>query len=460
MKVLFVYPNIIESPKDISLGIAYLSAILKQAGHKTDLIDSTFGMTDEEIIEKANSFKPDLIAVTAASNDFHHAIHIAEILKKNSNAPIICGGYHPTIAPEEVISKEYFDIICIGEGEFALLELLNSLENGEKKTDIKNLWFKSDGKIIKNDLRPWITNLDDLPFPDREIFDYEKYLEWHHNTANFISGRGCPFDCIYCINHFLKTINKPPYVRFRSVDNVMAEIKDAMKKYPQITSIEFYDDTFTLNPNRVNEFCEKYPKEIGLPFIINARVNAVDREMFLLLKKAGCVRVSIGVESGDTHIRNDVLKRNMTDEQIINTFKWAKEAGIKTYSYNMVGIPFENLESIRKTIQLNRIIKPDFVGVSIFNAYKGTEAYDLCKKNGWLDESKISTSYFQTTNVRHPEFSEKQLKKIRDIFGFRIFISYKHLRALVDLFDKTFTKSPFYMRIRSSLISKLKLIES
>jgi len=460
MKMLFVYPNIVESPKDISLGIAYLSAVLKKAGHKTALIDCSFGITDEEIINKTRSFKPDLIGVTTASNDFHYAVHIAELLKKNFDLPIICGGIQPTIAPEEVIAKECFDMICVGEGEYPLLELMDSLEGGEKKTDIQNIWFKHDGKIIKNNIRPWVIDLDSLPFPDREIYDYNKYLEWHHNTASLISGRGCPFDCTYCINHFLKKLNKGQYLRFRSVDNVIAEVKETIKKYPQITSIEFYDDTFTLNPNRVREFCEKYSKEVGLPFIINARVNAVDKDMFLLLKKAGCVRASIGVESGDQHIRNDILKRNTTDEQIINTFKWASEAGIKTYSYNMVGIPYENYASIKKTIKLNQIIKPDFVGVSIFNAFKGTDSYELCKKMGWLDENKIATSYFQTTNVKHPNFSDKQLKKIRDRFGFEVFIAYKPARAFIDLFDKIFTKSHFYMRARSFAISKLRLIES
>jgi len=460
MRVLFVYPNIVESPKDISLGIANLSALLKQAGHKTDLIDSTFGITDKEIIRKTKQFKPDLVAITTASNDFHYALHIAELLKKNFGLPIICGGFHPTIAPEEVIIKEWIDAICISEGEFPLLEYINSLEKGKLKTDIKNLWIKSNGKIIKNDLRPLITNLDSLPFPDRELFDYKKYLEWHHNTANFMSGRGCPFDCTYCINHFLKKLNNEPYVRFRSIDNVLKEIKETIKKYPQIKSIELYDDTFTINPNRVKEFCDKYPKEIGLPFIINARVNAVNKEMFSWLKKAGCVRVSIGVESGDEHIRNKILKRNMTDKQIINTFRWAKETGIKTYSYNMVGIPYEDYANIKKTIRLNRIIKPDFVGVSIFNAFKGTEAYKLCKNNMWLDEDKISTSYFQSTNVKHPNFTEKQLKNIRNTFGFKVFITYNPMRAVMDFFDKNFTKFPLYMRIRSFLISKLRLVES
>ncbi len=453
MKILLVYPNIVESPKDISTGIAYLSAILKQNNHETALIDASFGITDKEIIEKAKKFNPDLVAITTATNDLEYAKHIANLLKKTLKTPILAGGYHPTLAPEETI--QYFDMICIGEGEHAILELANN----PKKTNIKNIWFKKGNKIIKNPTRPLIENLDSLPFPDREIYNYKKFLEWNHNTATFITTRGCPFQCTYCINHALQKLyqGKGTYVRFRSVDNLLKEMKQVIEKYKP-TSIEFYDDTFTLNKERIDEFCEKYPKEINLPFTINARVNAVDKETLLKLKKAGLTRVSIGVESGDPSITNEILKRNMTNEQIIKTFRWAKQAGIKTYSFNMIGIPFETKESIKKTIKLNQKIRPDYIGVSIFNAYKGTELYDICKKNGWLI-NKTSTSYFQDTNVKHPNFTIKQLRRIRKSFGFKVFLPYNPIRAFIDLFDRSFSSFPYYTFVRSKIIKVLRLRE-
>jgi len=170
-----------------------------------------------------------------------------------------------------------------------------------------------------------------------------------------------------------------------------------------------------------------------------------------LLKKAGCVRVSIGIESGDPGIRNDVLKRHQTDEQIIETFKWAKEIGLKTYSFNMIGIPQENYESILKTIELNRKIQPDYVGVSIFNAYKGTWLYDYCDENNLL-KGISSESYFQSSNVIHPRFSVKELKKIRDSFGFEVYKKHNKKRAYIDLIDKKLTRVPLYTKLRSLLI--------
>lgn len=460
MKILFVYPNIVESPKDISTGIAILSALCKEKGHKTALINSSFGIKDEEIITKTKNFKPDLIAITTATNDFEYACHIANLLKK-LNKPIIVGGYHPTIAPEETISKDCFDMICIGEGELTIIELIDKLEQGKKIDKIKNLWIKNKIKIIKNPIRPLLQNLNFLPFPDRELFNYEKYLEWNHGTATFLSTRGCPFNCSYCINHYLIRMyeGKGKYVRFRNIDNLLQEIKEVLKKYGKyIKNIEFYDDTFTLDEKRIEEFCKRYPKEIGLPFNINIRVNTVNFRLFRLLKRAGCVRVSMGIESGDPYIRNEILKRNMTDEQIISTFKAVKEAGLKTYAFNMIGIPFETKESIKKTILLNRKCKPDFVGVSIFNAFKGTKIYEICEKKDWLRD-KYGKSYFRDSNIKHPNFSLLELQKIRNSFGFKVFFPYKPLRAVIDLIDRNLSKINFYIFIRSKIIDKLNLLK-
>ena len=464
MKILLVYPNIVESPKDISHGLATISSVLKSKGHKLELIDTSFGMSDKVFLEKARRFSPDLVAFTTATNDFEYACHLASLIKKEFPVPIIAGGFHPTIAPGETINKSCFDIVCIGEGEQAISELASSMEKAKRNTKIKNLWFKvkkgNKLKIIKNSVRPLIQDLDSLPFADRDIFDYSKYLDWNHGTSSFISTRGCPFQCTYCINHFLIKVycGEGKYVRFRSINNLFKEISQVIKKFPEVKTIEFYDDTFTLDDSRVRQFCSRYKEEIGLPFNINARVNAVKPEMFELLKQAGCVRVSIGIESGDDFIRNKILKRNMSDEQIIKTFKAAKKAGLKTYAFNMIGIPFENLSSIKKTIELNRKCQPDYVGVSIFNAFKGTAIYELCKKNNWLRED-YSSSYFRDSNIKHPNFSIPKLRRIRNSFGFRVFLSYKPLRAFIDLIDRNLSQFNSYIFIRSKLIAFLGLLK-
>lgn len=452
LKILLVYPNQVDSPKDISQSLSLISAVLKKEGHEVQLLDSTFGLKDEQIVQNINTFQPQLIAMTAASNDFYYAKYIAQLIKKIAPIPIIVGGFHATIAPYDFIKYDCFDMVCIGEGEEAIKELAYYMERGNINYNTKNIWFKREENLITNPLRKINEDLDLLPFPDREIFDYQKYINNNRGLATFISTRGCPYQCSYCINKTL--INKyaglGKYVRFKSIDYLLQEIKQVIQNY-QVKEIEFYDDTFTLDAKRVKEFCEKYPKEIGLPFYLNVRINAVTEEMFKMLRQAGCTRVNIGVESGDEHIRNHVLKRNMTDEQIINTFRWAKAAGLETYAFNMVGIPFETKQSIQKTINLNRRLQPDRTGASIFNAYKGTELYKICKEKAWLREEISKGSYFQSTNVKHPNFSTRQLKFIRDTFGAQVYRKNRKMRALLDIIDKTLTKFRPLAAIRSFL---------
>ncbi len=458
-KILLIYPNIVESPKDISLGLATISALLKKHKHDVQLLDSTFSpITKNQIKQKLYSFRPDLVGITAATNDFHYAIHICKQIKHiNPKISIICGGYHATIAPDDIIKQDCFDMCCIGEGEYPFLELANSISRGKVNKNIKNIWFKVGNRIKKNKLRPLVKDLDKLPFPDRVLFDFSTYLDYNKGIATFMASKGCPFACAHCINNFLikkyKGLGK--YLRFRTADSIIKEIKQVLQKFGGIIKeIEFYDDTFTLNKRLVKEFSKKYKNEIGIPFNINIRAGSVTKKDLIHLKQAGCVRVSIGLESGDGFIRNKILKRYQTENQIIDTFKWARESGLQTYSFNMVGIPYETKETIKRTIELNKKCKPDFVGVSIFNAYKGTELYDLCEKNGWLIKDIAAKSYFQSTNVKLPTVSIKQLKKIRDKFGFLVYKDSRPLRAYLDLFDKTFIKIPGYLKSRS-FITKL-----
>jgi len=455
MKILLLYPNIVETPKDISLGLAIISSLLKKHNHTVKLLDTTFHNPNKQEIEKiTKDFDPDLVAVTAATNDLNNAIRICKLIKSIKLTPIICGGYHATISPEDILEQDCFDVAAIGESEQSLLKFIDTLEKKEYNYNIENLWIKKDNEIIKNNIGELQQDLDSIPFADREIFNYQNYIDSNRGLATFISSKGCPFQCSYCINKVLmqKYKNKGKYLRFRSIDNLLKEIKEVISKY-KVKEIEFYDDTFTLDKKRIKEFAEKYPKEINIPFYINARVNAVTKQDFKLLKEAGCIRVSIGIEAGDPFVRNTILKRNQTNEQIINTFKWAKEEGLKTYAFNMIGIPYEDEKSIKKTIELNRKIQPDYTGASIFNAFKGTDLYDLCKKNNWLKQTN-STSYFQSSNVKHPHFTIKKLKRIRDNFGFQIYKKTNIKRAYIDLIDKKLTKLPLYTKIRSKLIEK------
>ena len=230
MKMLFIYPNLMRQ-ENIRLGIAYLSACLKKAGHLTELMDYTWGGAISDCLKKIEEFKPDIVGFSSNSGEFEFCCSLAAAIKGKWEIPILFGGVHPTVVPEEVITEENIDIICVGEGEEALVELLNEMESGNDFYSIRNLWFKREGKIVKNGPRQLMENLEDLPFPDRELFDYGRYIDASSGSIDIMSGRGCPYICSYCVNPVLQNIysNERKTVRQRTVDNVLEEITQIKK---------------------------------------------------------------------------------------------------------------------------------------------------------------------------------------------------------------------------------------
>jgi len=414
MHVRFVFPDIGApgSPTGacaFHTGIGYISAMLKQGGHKTSLQHIYKPIAKEEFSKSMEKEKPDLVCFTSTSNQFPY-VETFSTWTKELDLPILVGGVHATLVPEEVIKLPSIDYVCIGEGEYPTLELVDAIQNGESIENIKNIWSKKGSAIIKNEIRPLISNLDELPFPDREVFDYETILKVNGYHADVIAGRGCPFSCTYCCNHALRKIydGKGKYVRIRSVGNVLEEIGKITKKY-SIKRIDFHDDIFTLFPDWVKEFCDKYPKRFKIGFGCNARAETLNKDTVDALKSAGCVFISIGIESGNEWLRKNVLKRYMTNEQIITAFKNVHAAGISSYALNMIGLPYETPDMIEDTIKINKIVSPESFQLSVFYPYPQTALWDLCKKNGFLTE-EYRTSFLGDSTLQLPTLSKKQIR--------------------------------------------------
>lgn len=419
MKIHFIYPDIIVKFGDrvklgnrIQMGIASMSACLKANGHTTSLHHVINENRDQELINLVKSEHPDIIAFSSTTNQYPYVKHMCHLLKKQFDLPIIVGGIHATLSPESVISDKNIDIVCIGEGEYPLLDLANNLEAGKGIDSIPNLWIKKEEDVIKNPPRPLIQDLDDLPLHDFDLFDYERVLKRNRRVASFITGRGCPFVCSYCCNHALKRLykNKGHYVRYRSADRVLEEIEYVTEKY-KVRSINFDDDSFTLSKKWISEFCEKYPQKFDLEFECNIRVGTIDIDTLSELRTAGCRKIHIGVECGNESFRRNVLKRDMTNKQIIDVFKDASETGIKTTSFEMFGFPFETREIVEETIAFNKQISPSEIQFSIFYPYPGTDLHNLCEKRGYLRHTSFD-SYFETSStLKLPNLSEQDIKK-------------------------------------------------
>jgi len=268
MKVLFVYSlNFVQSSekpmeffKDIQLGISYISSFLKKHGHETKLIILS-RMNKEEnfrIIERTmKSFNAKVICFTSVASEFSFITTIASYFKENfSDSFLVIGGPHASLMPEDTI-KHSFDAVCIGAGEYPVLELLKELQEKKEPKAIKNFWFKnSDGSIIKNSTRPFISDLDQFPFPDRKI--WKEWIEEAPGASHSILlGRGCPFQCSYCCNHALKKLATGSYVRFRSPENIIKEVKFLNENYLSKKSIFFEIETFAANSKWAFDVCDK-----------------------------------------------------------------------------------------------------------------------------------------------------------------------------------------------------------
>ncbi len=423
--VLFIYKYEYLEP----LGIMSLAAFLQANGHRCEFIDLAF---EKDLPKEVRKINPDIIAysITTGCHSYYQKMNLE--LKKEFRFLSIFGGPHATFFPD-FIQEEGVDAICRGEGEGAILDLANALDGGQGIHSIANLWVKSDGQIHKNPLRPLISDLNTLPFVSRDLVNkYDHYRKLHRRMI--LTGRGCPYRCTYCFNHAYHDLYKGNgrIVRKRSVEHVLRELRkvrenDAPRRF------QFVDDTFILDHNWCFEFCERYKTEIGLPFIVYTRVNLINEEIVRRLKEAGCVTILYAIESGNDCIRNQILKRNVSREQILSAAQLFRKYGLKTYAQNMLGLPDENMESAMDTIDLNIACKPDYAWCSIFQPYPATDLWQYCKEKQYLTDEPIEASFYKKSVLDIPH--RRYVARLHHLFPLAVStpIIKRYLPVLVKL---------------------------
>ncbi len=406
------------------LGIMYLSSCLKKAGHKTDIALS------QDSLQTAKKFRPDVLAYSTTTGFHKKFLEINTKLREEIDALSIFGGPHPTFFPE-MIREDNVDAICIGEGEEAIVDFANRLEKGVTVKDTPNFWVKEKNKIYKNPIRPLIENIDEIPFPDRELF-YNKYkLARNNKIKSCITTRGCPYSCTYCFNHQYNKLyrGKGKIIRMRTVDNVIEELK-LLKKYP-LDLVHFATDTFILDEKWIHEFSIKYKKEIGVPFYCGVRANLVKKDIIRNLKKAGCVSVAMGVETGNEKIRNELLKRNLTEQQIIDAARIIHDDGINLLTQNMLALPTETLENAFETFALNVNCKSDYATASLYQPYPKTDLGEYSKKEGLFigNFGNLEQIFFNTSPLIIDQKEKRRIENFQKLFA--IGVSFPFLFPLI-----------------------------
>ncbi len=433
MKILFVYTdiNVRGGARSYQFGIGSLSAVLKRSGHQTGL-HYMYGRYDTAPLKaEIANFQPDIIAFSAVSPQFQYVRQIVADLQP-FRAFSLLGGQHATLAPECLEHLPGLNAVCVGEGEQPMLELVEALQAGKSVDAIRNLWIrKQDGTLIRNPTRPFIENLDDLPFVDRELFDYQAIVNSDFDTALFMFSRGCPYNCTFCSNHALRVKQEGRYVRFRSVESCLHEIREVSHRY-RVKALYFNDDCFTARRDFVEEFCARYKEELSLPFDINARPETLNDDMCRRLKEAGCRRISIGIENGSEKFRREVLGRSTTNEQIVRAFEACRKAGLKTKSFNIVGFPMETPAIFRETVELNARIHPDSVIIGIFEPYPGTKLAEVCLKEGFMNPGHMDQAFMGRTDtiLNMPQFPRREILRCFRNFAFNVYRKNNFKKAL------------------------------
>lgn len=429
----------LDCGKNIPFGISMIAAALKQDGHTgkflvmtpdTPLLDTLRPLID--------SYQPRMVCLTAVSTQFPLVNRVAGVVKElNPHIFVVLGGPHASLVPEKAISSPFLDAICLGEGDLAIRELASQLEKGSHPTGIHNLWIKKRDAaaletIEKNPLASFICDLDKLPFIDRELL--RPWIDKPNKLPAILIGRGCPFSCSYCANHKLRKLAKGRYVRYRSPNNILKEI-ELITQDPSVTEIYLEVETIGVDIEYALQLCDtlRYfnsQRIVPIVFSINLAITTklikdipLINRLLNSFRVANITSINVGLESGSERIRSDVLRRpRYSNEDIINFCSIARKYDIKTNLFVMLGLPGETPHDFQQTIDLVRQCRPNYIFLSIFYPYPGTDLFETAKAMNLFDEQTIShVGERQRVCLNLPGFSKQRILLEYILFDFKIY---------------------------------------
>ncbi len=431
MKVLFVFPDLSSTMTHytgaLSYGVGSLAAALREDGHALSLLHLVAPPEERDFRAAVREARPDLVAFSANSHYARRLRPWTTWAHEASGAPVVVGGVHATLAPEEVSALPDVRFTCIGEGEQPLRELCRALEDGADPAGIPNLWARAGAGVVRNATRPPVADLDTLPDPDLSIFDFDRLHLVRQGTFTFLMSRGCAYACTYCCAHGLHQAAGGGHRtwRYLSPERAAGQLEALLKRHmPGARDITFVDGMFFPDREWLARFAPLYRARVGLPFSCNLRADRVDPECAGLLRGMNCRRARLGVESGDERITREVLRRRLGLDDIRRAFELLRRNGIERCAYNMVGLPTETLPLALRTVRFNAEIEADLPLAFIFHPYPGTELRRRCAAEGWLTEREVD-HYQAGSTIRMPQFAETDI-----LFVHRLFRSLVRLYAL------------------------------
>jgi radical SAM superfamily enzyme YgiQ (UPF0313 family) len=401
------------------LGICSIAGVARGLGHECQLYDLTVIPRGEELSlfkAKLESYKPDLLATSCRSNEWTFTDELFRSVD-TGRAPKIFGGPHATVAPEEVI--EIADIVVLGEGEQTFEDLLHGLVSGKDVSATPGCWGKIGGRIVKNEMRNLIPDLDMLPTPCWELFDDTHYRDSFMKeritgvkiVGSFEGSRGCPYACTYCTNDYVRKLykGKGKWRREKSPKRIVEEVMLFREKYG-LDFIYWVDEVMLTDIDRLKAFRDLYREKVGVPFCFMERPENMTDEKVGVIKDAGAQVASIGIESGDEQLRKNLLNRRLSQEKIVSAFRASRKHGITTHAFTIIGFPDESDDSGKETFELLKEARPDSVQTTIFYPLRRTELYDITVEKGLFNPgAPMPNRYYYGSSL---EFSEEKKKEL------------------------------------------------
>ncbi|MCW4035238.1 MAG: B12-binding domain-containing radical SAM protein [Candidatus Bathyarchaeota archaeon] len=412
------YPRVgHQHPPAIPLGIGYMAAVLEKNGYSVNIIDcQALHLSHEDFEKEIAKQEPTVIGVTSTTFTYNNALKVIRIAKRvHPDAVTMLGGVHVTFWDKEAFQEcPEIDVIVRKEGEYTLLELADRLKADKPLTDVLGTSHMVNGELVRNEDRPYIQNLDDLPFPAHHLFPLKTFMRQGKIIFPLVTSRGCVYWCNFCsaVRMFGRGY------RMRSPKNVVDEMEMLHKKYGA-TQMTFYDDAFSVDHERVEQICDELLKrKLKIAWDCETRVDMVTNDLLKKMRKAGCIAVWFGVESCSKEVLSGMGKSEQTKEYVEQTkraFKWVNDNGMMIVTNIILGFPGETKESAWETV--NYVIKelnPHEIGFYIATPYPGTPLYDTVKEKGWLRITNFDSYDTATPTFETPMITMKDLQEIRE----------------------------------------------
>jgi anaerobic magnesium-protoporphyrin IX monomethyl ester cyclase len=452
MKILLINPPQTffagsEPPAgNLPLGLMYIASVLKKGGFAVEILDAfmgsgfvfqtegeerTVGMPTELIKQEIVKCKADIVGLAGPFTcQISNTIKVAKIAKEvNPTTLVVVGGPHVTLVPKEFLDEvANVDVAVMGEGEYAMLEVAEAFEGKRKFIDVLGIAYRENGVVKVNPTRPFIENLDELPYPSYDLVDMEHYLNplegigyrsFQNRAISMITSRGCPFNCCFCAVH----LHMGQRFRAHSAPYVLDHIQHVVDKY-RVKNIFFEDDNLTLSVNRFEAICDGLIQrkiKIGWETPNGVRADCLTMDLLKKMKQSGAKSIFVGVESGDQHILDNVICKSLDLNRVVEFAKNARKIGLKTGAFYIIGFPGETKENMQRTVDFALELKRKYdVGMHLFAATPsfGTKLYEECKAKNYLPEDISWNSFAQARQARGlplittNEFTPQEVKEI------------------------------------------------